>query len=166
MRTASIIVSFVLMSLGPHQALAQEPVEQAAQKPTPPARAQAPRIPVGNVRVEVSIADYLIVESPQTKTVSMLVAEGFNGRVRSASGGPVFAVLNVDATPRLLPDGRISLQLTLEYRPGGKTEPGSSPINEQVVVLLQSGKPLVVTQAADPNVDRKVAVEVTATLLK
>jgi hypothetical protein len=41
-----------------------------------------------------------------------------------------------------------------------------SPINEMLTVLLQCGKPLIVTQAADPSVDRKVAVEVTATVLK
>ena len=32
--------------------------------------------------------------------------------------------------------------------------------------MLQSGKPLVVSQAADPVSDRKVIVEVKATVLK
>jgi hypothetical protein len=33
-------------------------------------------------------------------------------------------------------------------------------------VILQNGKPLVVSQAADPTTDRKMTVEVKATILK
>jgi hypothetical protein len=96
----------------------------------------------------------------------MLVAEGYMGRVRSNRGNA--AMLNVDATPRMQKDGRISLQLTVEYRPRetAETLDAMSPITESMTVLLQSGKPLVVTQAADPSSDRRVTVEVTATVLK
>ena len=116
-----------------------------------------------NVRIEISIADS--VGGAQKKTVSMIVAEGYMGRVRSQRGAPV---LNVDATPRLQKDGRIALQLVLEYRPRETAETIDmlSPINGLLTVLLTSGKPLVVTQAADPTSDRKVSVEVTATVLK
>jgi hypothetical protein len=41
-----------------------------------------------------------------------------------------------------------------------------SGINQSQTVILQSGKPLVVSQAADPISDRKVLVEVKATVLK
>jgi len=106
------------------------------------------------------------VSGPHVSTVNMLVAEGYNGRVRSNRGNA--AMLNVDATPRMQKDGRISLQLTVEYRPRetAETLDAMSPINESLTVLLQSGKPLIVTQAADPSSDRKVTVEVTATILK
>jgi hypothetical protein len=33
-------------------------------------------------------------------------------------------------------------------------------------LILESGKPTVVSQAADPSSDRKITVEVTATILK
>ena len=39
-------------------------------------------------------------------------------------------------------------------------------MNQSVTVVLDSGKPLVITQAADPVSDRKVTVEVKATLLR
>jgi hypothetical protein len=39
-------------------------------------------------------------------------------------------------------------------------------MNQSVTVLLESGKPLVITQAADPVSDRKVTVEVKATVLR
>jgi hypothetical protein len=45
-----------------------------------------------------------------------------------------------------------------EKRPAG--------INQSQTVILQSGKPLIVAQAADPVSDRKVIVEVKATILK
>jgi hypothetical protein len=95
----------------------------------------------------------------------MVTAAGNMARVRAQRGGA--AVLNVDATPRLQKDGRVVLQLSLEYRPQEKVDAtDAAPINEFLTVLLQSGKPLVVTQAADPSSDRKVTVEVTATILK
>lgn len=95
----------------------------------------------------------------------MIVADGNIGRVRAQRGN---AVLNVDATPRLQRDGRVALLLSLEYRPRETQETldTMSPINELLTVLLQSGKALVVTQAADPTSERKVAVEVTVTVLK
>jgi hypothetical protein len=141
-----------------------KPPEQSA-KPPEPART-APYVSTANVQIELSIADYLGSAAPQRKTVSMLIAEGYMGRVRSQRGGA--AVLNVDATPRLQKDGRIALQLIVEYRPRetADTLESYSPINEMLTVLLHSGKPLVVTQAADPSSDRKVTVEVTATILK
>ena len=133
-----------------------------------PARAvnPEPHQSTANVQVELSIADYLGAAAPQKKTVSMLVAEGYMGRVRSTRGQA--AMLNVDATPRLQKDGRISLQLAVEYRPRetAETLDAMSPINEYLTVLLHSGKAIVVTQAADPSSDRKVTVEVTATILK
>jgi hypothetical protein len=39
-------------------------------------------------------------------------------------------------------------------------------MNEQVGVVLDSGKPLVVSQAFDPTSDRRISVELKATILK
>ena len=54
--------------------------------------------------------------------------------------------------------------------PAGKeVQPGQiieATLNESVTLLLESGKGLAVTQSADPMSDRKVSVEVTATVLK
>jgi hypothetical protein len=35
-----------------------------------------------------------------------------------------------------------------------------------MTVLVESGKPMVVSQASDPTSDRKMTVELTATILK
>jgi hypothetical protein len=39
-------------------------------------------------------------------------------------------------------------------------------ISESLTVILEDGKPLVVSQSADPGSDRKVRVEIKATILK
>jgi hypothetical protein len=42
----------------------------------------------------------------------------------------------------------------------------SSSLNEQLTVILDAGKPMVVSQAPDPASDRKIAVEIRATVLR
>ena len=39
-------------------------------------------------------------------------------------------------------------------------------ISEAVATLLEDGKPLVVSQSADPSSDRKVRVELKATIVR
>ena len=164
--TALLLTAALLCDGLSAQNAAPDQAKATNATPTRVANMLEPHQSTANVQVELSIADYLGSAAPQKKTVSMLVAEGYMGRVRSNRGNA--AMLNVDATPRMQKDGRISLQLTVEYRPRetAETLDAMSPITESMTVLLQSGKPLVVTQAADPSSDRRVTVEVTATVLK
>jgi hypothetical protein len=48
----------------------------------------------------------------------------------------------------------------------GPPEPGGSSLNQRVGIILEGGKPLVISQAADPISDRKITVEIRATILK
>jgi hypothetical protein len=81
--------------------------------------------------------------------------------------------INVDARPAIVvkEPNKVSVAFGLEYLPksaGGAEdlEPGMSQLNERLTLVLESGKPMVVSQAADPMSDRKITVEVTATILK
>jgi hypothetical protein len=142
------------------------PMAVRAQNATP-AKPAEPRAPsTANVQVQVTIADYMGTVAPVKKAVSMIVADGTFGRIRSTYS-PLYPTLNVDATPNLQ-NGRVELRLALEYRPPGNkdVDEPSMPINQSLTVLLESGKPLLITQAADPSKDRRVTVEVTATILK
>ena len=98
----------------------------------------------------------------------MLVLDGRPGSIRSQ--GHVSAVINVDATPTVRPDGRVYLRVTFEYRvePFGPPNEKAPSINisESLYLVLPDGKPVVVSQAADPRSDRKVTVEITATVQK
>ena len=96
------------------------------------------------------------------------------GRIRSQITSRIYggAPLNVDARPTVTQDGRISLELTIEYAQGRNSEVEANSdkivqvsINESLTALLENGKPLLVTQSADPISDRKVTVEVKATIV-
>jgi hypothetical protein len=130
-----------------------------------------------NIRVQLAINDQVDPASPGRKVMTMIVADRQVGNVRSVAhvryGGSWRAIeINVDAHPTLLDGNKIRLDLGLEYQPEtGNT--GESPslqgmaqMNQRQSFILESGKPLVVSEAADPTSDRKVTVEVTATILE
>lgn len=132
-----------------------------------------------NVQIELSLTDQLGNQPAEKKVVSMIAASQSWGKIRSAgqvypAGEPPYVVeLNVDARPWVTVEGQIQLDLTFVYAPlksGGEQKEGNkqrpSGINQSQTVILTSGKPLIVSQAADPISDRKVVVEVKATVLK
>ena len=129
-----------------------------------------------NVQVEFTLTDQVGGQAPEKKTVSMIVSSGNMGKIRSAATvqvppEPPFVVdLNVDARPLVSTDGLIQLEMTLVYSPpiSNKAAVRERPtgMNQSLTVVLQNGKPLVVSQAADPVSDRKVIVEVKASILK
>jgi hypothetical protein len=137
---------------------------------------QTPRPePTVNIRVELTITDQRGTAAPLSKTITMTMMDTANSRIRT--GGDVRTplgfrpvTLNVDASPRLHKDGKIRLDMTIEYRPTAAesdTEQSTTPtINESISVLLEDGKPLVISQSADPATDRKVKVEAKATILR
>jgi hypothetical protein len=122
-----------------------------------------------NIRVDVTINDQVTPDTLAKKTVTLLVLDGRAGQVRSS--GPNSSI-NVDAVPMIRPDGRIYLQLTLEYLPDLPTQMTAvnnvsrTSFNESLSIIVQDGKSLTVSQSTDPRSDRKVTVDVTATVVK
>jgi hypothetical protein len=154
------------------------PASPPTAKPVPPPPPAAPRAPMlspdaANIRLDLTIAD-TFSGTPVKKTVSLLVMSGRSGQIRTSNvlpgSGPV--QLNVDAHVQAFPNDLITVSLTFEYRPASNTgEPqtqGRVPphLEESLNLLLRDGKPLLVSQSADPATDRKVTVELTATVLK
>jgi hypothetical protein len=134
-----------------------------------------------NIRVDATITDQQGTAAPVKKTLSVVVADGSNGSVRTLSTFPNPGVgnvpLNMDAEARLLPDGKIRLSLRLQYdlpspamlgRPAGGEErqPMKTSIVEGLNVVTEDGKPIVAAQSADPVSDRQVVLEVKATILR
>jgi hypothetical protein len=130
-----------------------------------------------NVQIELTLTDQMGAQPAEKKTVSMIASSGNWSKIRSARSvhlpgeQPYVAELNVDARPFVSVDGQVQLEITLEYAPVS-VDPKSGPrprpagLNQSQTIVLQSGKPLIVSQAADPLNDRKVVVEVKATVLK
>ncbi|HSC29890.1 MAG TPA: hypothetical protein VLD67_21605 [Vicinamibacterales bacterium] len=159
-----LAVIAILAAMGGGVLAQEKPAEQAAKKQAPAAR------PAGglaaNIRIELAITDEQRGREPLAKTVSMVVAEGRLGRIRTARGN---TVLNVDANPSILRENRMLVTLTLEYRPeirSGDIQGDTAPVSESITAILDDGKPLVISQSADPSTDRTVKVEVKATILR
>lgn len=154
---------------------------------------RAPALPsvTANVKLDLTITD-TFTGAPVKKTVSMLVLNGSSGMIRTtnrlANGSNVG--LNIDAAATIHAGGLVTVRVTFEYTPAQpvaspantrdemealraqQAERGLSPtsqpaqLHETLSVVLQDGKPLLVSQSADPTTDRKVTVELMATILK
>lgn len=125
-----------------------------------------------NVQVELTLTDQVGNAPPQKKTVSMLVSSGSWGKIRNTAVGigPNSRVgLNVDARPFVSVEGPVQLELAIYYYPpqGDPKDPGTpTELNQSLTAVLQSGKPMMISQSADPASDRKINIEVKATVLK
>lgn len=130
-----------------------------------------------NVRLALTITDQTTANAaPIKKVISMLLAERGNGRVRSSgmvrgdTPSGYVVTLNADAYISRVEGDRIRVDVTVEYAPAGPEGAGQgqrgSPLNQSVTVVLASGKPTVIVQAADPLTDRKVTLEATATIVR
>lgn len=132
-----------------------------------------------NIKIDLTISDQRGNAPAERKQVSMIAADGSWGKIRThattrpadITAGPVMPVtLNVDARPFMTMGGQIQLELTVAYNPlddsnkVGLIRP--TELNQSMTIVLQSGKPMVISQAADPIADRKMIVEITATILK
>jgi hypothetical protein len=173
----------------PQPAPAQPAAPASSTAPPPPPAPPGPPRREGqpiNVKVELTITEEGGGATSSKKTVSAVIGDGFNGYVRAQGNNPNadpserFVPLNFDAYPVILSNGKIRLTCTIQYLAGAAqyiaapAAPGEPPqnrrartdIKENIVSILESGKSIVVSQAADPVSDRQVTVEVKATILR
>ena len=141
-----------------------------------------------NIRVDATITESRGEETLGRKVISVTLRDGDTGSVRSSAlvpqpkfggapdeqGSLTRAPLNMDATVFLREGGRVLARVTLEFN-RGSVDIGSSGaqraafdsgIRQSVSVMLENAKPLVVAQSADPEGDRRVTLELKATILK
>lgn len=184
--TTLIFAAAVTIQAGAQERGEQQPTPKPAET-APPARAAEPREPSGqpvNVKLELTITDQAGPGEPSKKVITMIVADRQSGFIRSkatvlgAAGRWRDVTINVDARPTILREGSIRVELGLEYqptlpvdKPAGPAaiesrDPGGSNLNQRIGVIVDAGKPLLVSQAADPASDRRIAVELRATILK
>jgi len=173
---------------------ASEQAKASANKSeSPKAAPEPPPMPV-NIKIEVSITDQTGNNPAAKKVVSMIASDRQSANVRSSASVPVKqsfgpaavggvlpppsytfrnVTINVDARPTLVlkEPNKISVSFGLEYLPKTansqeEMEPGMTSWSERLSLVLESGKPMIISQAADPTSDRKITVEVTATILR
>jgi len=153
------------------------PAKPSKTLATPRAEAPAkPGQPV-NIRIDVTINDGRGTQPPVSKVVNLTVADGGTAFIRSTAEAPFGAKienlrtipLHIDATPRI-EGSKVRLRLSLEYNAvdlGGESRQyPKMEIKENLALILENEKPLLVTETPDPLSDRRVSVEVKATILK
>jgi hypothetical protein len=174
LRTLTVIFVASLMTAG--IAAAQNPAQKEPEKPAPaqPAKPSEPPAQV-NIRLELTVTDQTGPGEPSRKVVTMHVADRTSASIRTTGWvltkeGRRDVSISVDARPMILSRvGFVQVDLTLAYQPTGAStgETGSQTgLTERINTILESGKPLVVSQAADPISDRRIGVELRATILK
>jgi hypothetical protein len=146
-----------------------------------------------NVQVDVTIT-LQGGSTPASKKMTLVAVENTDARGRSgievavptgtsigAGAGGVTPIqsynyrsvgLNVDVRPRIGEGGRIQLAFKLEFSAVLKPEgtgpgmPAFSKGNTDQMLVLESGKPLIITQSADAELGRGYTVEIKATVLR
>ncbi len=160
-RIQMIVLCAGLMFTTPASAQEQTPAPKPASEQPQPARS-APQL--ANIRLDLTIVDQRSDSAGSPKIVTMMVEDRQNGRIRTSRGN---ASLNVDGRPEIMREGKIRLSFSLEYAPQDAPDrPAQPPIQESITVLLDDGKSLAISQSADPTSDRKVRVEVKASIVK
>ena len=129
-----------------------------------------------NLRLEFVVIDQIGTAPPVRKTITMNVADGESGRIRTNAEvfrkgtAPTVVPLSIDANPQI--EGtRIRLRASLEYQllkeaPEPDVPAGKTSITQGVTAILSDGVSMVLSQSADPLTDRKVTLEVKATVIK
>ncbi len=141
-----------------------------------PAPAPRPKVagqPV-NVKLELTITDQLGSSAPVQKTVSLLVADLEEGMIRSEGSLPGYGSvqLHVDGGVQILSENKIRARIGLNYdlvdpkAESAARQSQRTQIREGLNTVLENGKATVISQSADPVTDRKVTVEVKATIVK
>lgn len=166
-------------------AAAPAKADAKAEAPAPKAPPEPAPLPT-NIQIEVRIADQTGNNPAAKKVVTMIASDRQSANIRSSANvairigtGPMAQVINrtvtinVDARPVIVlkEPNKVSVGFGLEYLPKTsnaqeETEPGMTSWSQRLTLTLESGKPMIVSQAADPTSDRKITVEITATILK
>ena len=158
-----LVLSSALMT----SALVYAQEAPAQQRPAANEQAAPPRsssAQLSNVRLELTIVDQQGNSPAASKSVTMLVEDRQSGRIRTSRGN---TSLNVDGHPEIMRDGKIRVMMSIEYAPQDSPDrPGPAPIQESLWTLLDDGKSQVVSQSADPSTERKVRLEVKATIVR
>jgi hypothetical protein len=161
------------------------PAPAAAPKPTP-SPAPRPPAPPGppaqlvNIRVDVVVIEEGGTAAPVRKTASVITSDRRAAAVRSIGdaerGEPkppdarfpnprTVTFMKADVEPYIERNGLIRTQVIMEYlSPTSQQEGRGTTLRFEP--LLENGKPLRVSESTDPTSNRKVIVEVTATILK
>ncbi len=153
----------------PAPAASAVPKPEKSEKP----RREPPQL--ANIRIDFTLTDTRGSEPAVVKTSTVTLADQEVGRIRAeyedrpVMGRPGLYYLNFDVRPAIQA-GRVRLNVTVDYRPqtpDGAVDKGTGfRLKQETGTLLESGHPVVVAEATDPTSDRRITLEVKATILR
>ncbi len=179
--TRRMLIAAALLAAAVPAAAQQQAVGARQVSPAEPASAPAParlvtvtdtvRRNAGqpyNIRLDVAIIEEG-GSKPVTKTRTLTVAEGSQSFLRLTPTNNI--PMNLDGYAAMEKDGKIRAMMTIDYRPprpsGLKDEDASTQsVRQSFTVLAENGRKLVVSETSDPFLDRRLRIELTATILK
>jgi len=144
------------------------PVPQSQPRPAPQAV---------NIQLAILLTDKIDGKTAREEPISLLLADRQLGRLRRhlpASLPFANGNLEVDATPEIV-GSRVRLLLTLNYQAPTASATGEPPqaqatkfveIVEMATMYLDPGKPTTVIETSGDTANRRVTLQVTATLPK
>ena len=118
-----------------------------------------------NIRLDLTITEQREGAQVPPRTLTMMVADRDRGQIRS--GGTGDQMLNVDARPDIVRDGRVRVFLTFDYR-APRTDLDKTPpmLTQSITTVLDDGKPLVVSQWTEGGTGRTIKVELKTSIQK
>lgn len=118
-----------------------------------------------NVKVDLVVMEQRAGEASTSRTSTMTIADRDRGQLRTTGGGE--QILNVDAQPEIVREGRIRVRLTFDYR-APRTETDRTPpmLTQSVSSIVEDGRPLTVAQWTEAGSNRVIRVELHAAIQK
>ena len=129
-----------------------------------------------NIRLEVTIVDQTLTGQPVRRAINILAADrsfasirslftdGPDGAAAGSTRSPDNRRVDVDAMPRIVGNS-VRVDLTIQNNALGS---GNPLLNwtQRFAVFLENGKLATPIESTDPSTNRKMSIEVKATILK
>ena len=176
-RYVLLLICVFTMGVGAQQRGQAPPVKPPAPPlPKPAAPAPAAVVPVVvpdasaggqqvNIRVDVTVTDQKGTAPGQPKSVMVIIADRHLGQTRAPFED---RHIHVDARPTIT-NSLINAMITVRSLEGPKATSNTDQLlnwTNSFTLLLQNGKPMVALETSDAATQRKLTIEVKATILK
>lgn len=119
-----------------------------------------------------SIRSTARIPGAPTQAPRTVTTQGPDGKPQTTTtpSSPPTIALNVDVTnPTIYEDTNVRAMVVIEYQPYVPPAPprlDAAVVRANSMAVFESGKKMVLLQAADPMTDRRTTIEVTATVIR
>jgi hypothetical protein len=169
-----VVVATVLLAAAfPIAPRAQEAAAKPAEAQAAPAPASPrPSAQVANIQLAITLTDKVDGKTVSEEPVHMLLADRMLGRLRRhlpANAALGSKSLEVDVTPEIV-GPRVKISMTVNYNSGSPDETrdkiAPTQFVETISTYLDVGKPTTIVETAGDTANRRVTLQVTATINK